>query len=137
MHNLRDTTFYTKTNDFQGEHLHQRTFNCLRNHFVLVSESKINLNFYKYNAITRIDSSYSFIKVYGYYFGNYDTLRKNFGNRSPKQLTTKNDELKEIVKISNPTVIGIIETKIYSLISDSEVSIVRYCVIPRDRNRKG
>ena len=41
------------------------------------------------------------------------------------------------MKISNPTVIGIIETKIDSLISDSEVSIDRYCVIPRDRNRKG
>ena len=34
------------------------------------------------------------------------------------------------MKISNPTVTGIIETK-------TEVSIDRYCVIPRDRNRKG
>ena len=57
-------------------------FNFLCDHFVLVSEPKINLNFCEYNAITRIDSSYSFIKIYGYYFGNYDTLRKDFDRKN-------------------------------------------------------
>ena len=46
-------------------------FNFLRNHFALVSKPKINLNFYKYNAITRTDSSSNIIKFYVYYFSNY------------------------------------------------------------------
>ena len=46
------------------------------NHFVLVSEPNINSNFYKYNAITRIASSYNFIKFYEYHIGNYDTFRR-------------------------------------------------------------
>ena len=52
------------------------SFSC--NHFVLVSEGKINLYFYKHNAITRIDSSSNFMIFYAYYFGNYDTLRRDF-----------------------------------------------------------
>ena len=38
----------------------------------------------------------------------------------------KVDELREIVKISNPTVIGITETKLDNLVSDSEISIDGY-----------
>ena len=38
-------------------------------------------------------------------------------------LLPKVDELREIVKISNPTVIGITETKLDNLVSDSEISI--------------
>ena len=52
-------------------------------------------------------------------------------------LLLKIDELREIVKISNPTVIGITETKLDNSISDSEISIDGYCAIRRDRNRKG
>ena len=42
--------------------LYFAVFNFLCNHFVLVSKPKINLNFYKYNAITGIDSSHNIIK---------------------------------------------------------------------------
>ena len=56
-------------------------FNFLCNHFVLVSEPKINLNFYKYNAITRIDSSSNINKIYAYYFSNYVTFRKDFDHK--------------------------------------------------------
>ena len=52
-------------------------------------------------------------------------------------LLPKIDELREIVKISNPTVIGITETKLDNSIGDSEISIDGYCAIRRDRNRKG
>ena len=41
-------------------------------------------------------------------------------------LLPKVDELTEIVKISNPTVIGITETKLDNLVSDSEISIDGY-----------
>ena len=41
-------------------------------------------------------------------------------------LLPKVDELREIVKISNPTVIGITETKLDNLVSDSEISIDGY-----------
>ena len=44
----------------------------------------------------------------------------------------KIDELREMVKISNPTVIGIVETKLDNSIGDSEISINGYCVIRRD-----
>ena len=49
----------------------------------------------------------------------------------------KIDELREMVKISNPTVIGIVETKLDNSIGNSEISINGYCAIWRDRNRKG
>ena len=52
-------------------------------------------------------------------------------------LLPKIDELREIVKISNPTVIGITETKLDNSIGDSEISIDGYCAIRRDRNSKG
>ena len=52
-------------------------------------------------------------------------------------LLPKIDELREIVKISNLTVTGIIKTKLDNTISDSEISIDGYCAIRRDRNRKG
>ena len=42
----------------------------------------------------------------------------------------------EIVKISNPGVTRITETKINNLISDSEISIDGYCAIQRDQNKK-
>ena len=52
-------------------------------------------------------------------------------------LLPKIDELKEMVKTTNPTVIGITETKLDNSIDDSAISIDGYCAIRRDRNRKG
>ena len=49
----------------------------------------------------------------------------------------KIDELREIVKVSNPRVICITETKLNNSTGDSKISIDGYCAIPRDRNRKG
>ena len=43
----------------------------------------------------------------------------------------------EIVKISNPTVIGITETKLDHSIGDSKISIDGYCAIRHDWNWKG
>ena len=53
---------------------------------------------------------------------------KTFRNRGlhfihSNSLLPKIDELRKIVKISNPAVIGITETKLDNLISDSEISI--------------
>ena len=42
----------------------------------------------------------------------------------------------EIVKISNPGVIRITETKINNLISDLKISIDGYCAVQRDKNKK-
>ena len=50
-----------------------------------------------------------------------------------KSLLPKIVELTERVKISNPTVIGITETKLDNSIGDSENSIDGYCAIRRDR----
>ena len=52
-------------------------------------------------------------------------------------LQPKIGELREIVKVSVPTVTGITETKLDNSIGDSEVSIDRYCAIQPDWNRKG
>ena len=52
-------------------------------------------------------------------------------------LLPKTDELREIVKISNPTVLGITETKLDNSIGDSKISTDGYCAIRRDGNRKG
>ena len=51
-------------------------------------------------------------------------------------LLPKIDELREIVKISNATIIGVIETKIDNSINDSEISSDGYCANWRNRNRK-
>ena len=89
-------------------------FKCLWNHFVLVSEPKINLNFYKYNAITRIDSSRN-TKFYAYYFGNYDRLRKDFDQKNRAVLHIKLDLNLHLVKrISRAVnVLNISETQTY------------------------
>ena len=47
------------------------------------------------------------------------------------------NELREIVKTSSPTVIGITKTKIDNTINDSEISIDGYWAIRHDQNRKG
>ena len=52
-------------------------------------------------------------------------------------LLPKTDELREIVKISNPTVIGITETKLDNSTGGSETSIDGYGAIRCDRNKKG
>ena len=57
-------------------------FNFLCNHFVLVSEPKINLNFDKYNSITKTDSSSNIIISYAYHFGNYIILMKDFDQKN-------------------------------------------------------
>ena len=44
-------------------------------------------------------------------------------------LLPKIDELKEMVKTTNPTVIGITETKLDNSIDDSAISIDGYCAI--------
>ena len=49
----------------------------------------------------------------------------------------KIDELREIVKVSNPRVICITETKLNNSTGDSKIFIDGYCAIRRDRNRKG
>ena len=51
-------------------------------------------------------------------------------------LLPKNDELREIVKISKPTVMGIAETKLDNSIRDSEISNEEYCAVWCDQNRK-
>ena len=68
---------------------------------------------------------------------------KTFRNRGlhfihSNSLLPKIDELRKTVKISNPAVIGITETKLDNSICDSEISIGGwYCAIRRDRNIKG
>ena len=52
-------------------------------------------------------------------------------------LLPKIDELREIKKISNPTVIGVTKMKLHNSIGDSEISTDGYCAIQCDQNRKG
>ena len=67
--------------------------NFLCNHFVTVSEPKINLNFHKYNTITRMISSSNMVTFYAYYFGNYITQNMgcaSYQNRSKSTSCEKN-----------------------------------------------
>ena len=52
-------------------------------------------------------------------------------------LLSKIDELRELVKASNATVVGITESKLDDSINDCEICIEGYSIIRRDRNRKG
>ena len=70
----------------------------------------------------------------------WETLQNrglHFIHLNINSLLSKNDELRETVKISNPTVIGITKTKIDNSIGNSESSVDGYCATRRDRNRKG
>ena len=70
---------------------------------------------------------------------NWKTFRNrslHFIHLSINSLLTRIYELMEIVKISNPGVTRITETKINNLISDSKISIDGYCAVQRDQNKK-
>ena len=70
---------------------------------------------------------------------NWKTFRNrglHFIYLNINSLLTRIYELMEIVKISNPGVIRITETKINNLISDSKISIDGYCAVQRDKNKK-
>ena len=90
-------------------------FNFLCNHFVLVSEPKINLIFYKYNAITIIDSSSNFSRFYTYYIGNSDTLRKDFDHKNRVVLHAKIDLNLHLVKRTSRAInlFNVSETETY------------------------
>ena len=89
-------------------------FNFLCSHFVLVSKRKIHLNFFKYDATTRIDSSDN-IKFYEYYYGNYDTLRKDFDLKNRVVLHTKIELNLHLVKRTYRAVnfLNVSETETY------------------------
>ena len=53
------------------------------------------------------------------------------------RLLSKIDELKELVKVSNATVVGITESKLDNSINDCEIYIKGYNIIRCDRNKKG
>ena len=90
-------------------------FNFLCNHFVLVGKPKINLNLYKYNAITRIDSISNIIKFYANYIGNYIILRKDFDQKNRVVLHAKADVNLHLVKRNSRAVnfMNISETETY------------------------
>ena len=90
-------------------------FNFLCNHFVLVGKPKINLNLYKYNAITRIDSSSNIIRFYANYIGSYIILRKEFDQKNRVVLHAKADVNLHLVKRNSRAVnfMNISETETY------------------------
>ena len=70
---------------------------------------------------------------------NWKTFRNrglHFIHLNINSLLPKIDELIEVVKISNLTVIGITETKLDNSTGDSEISIDKNCAIRCDQNRK-
>ena len=90
-------------------------FNFLCNHFLLVSKPKINLNFHKYNAITRVDSSSNIIKFYAYYFSDNVTLKKDFDQKYRVVLHKKIDLNLQLVKRTSKAVnfLNVSETETY------------------------
>ena len=91
--------------------------NFLCSHFVTASEPKTNLNFHKYNTITRIDSSSNIIRFYAYYCGNYVTLRKNFDLKNCAVLHTKIDLNLHLMKRTSRSanLFNVSETETYSI----------------------
>ena len=75
---------------------------------------------------------------------NEDVSWEHFKNRglhfihlNINSLLPKIDELRDIAKLSNASVIGITESKLDESVSDSEISIQGYDVVRNDRNRHG
>ena len=52
-------------------------------------------------------------------------------------LLSKTDKLRELVKASNATVVGITESKLDDLINDCEICIEGFNILRCDRKRKG
>ena len=52
-------------------------------------------------------------------------------------LLSKIDELRHIVNHTKPAILGIIESKLDSTVSDQEVNINGYSILRSDRNRNG
>ena len=69
-------------------------FNFLCNHFVIVSEPKINLNFCKYNAVTRTDGSSNILRIVFLRI----LFRKDFDRKIHVVLYTKIDLNLHLVK---------------------------------------
>ena len=61
----------------------------------------------------------------------------HFTHLNINSLLSKIDELKELVKASNATVVGITDSKLGDSINDCEIRIEGYNTIRHDRNRKG
>ena len=95
--------------------LYFELFKFLCSHFVLVSEPKINLNFYKHSEITRIDSSSNIIKFCACDFGNYVTPRKDFDQKNCVVLHTKIDLNLHLLKRTSRAVnhLNVSETENY------------------------
>ena len=67
----------------------------------------------------------------------FKNRRLHFIHFNINSLLSKIDELREIVKTSNATVVGITESKLDDSINNCELCIEGYCIIRLDRNRKG
>ena len=67
----------------------------------------------------------------------FKNRRLHFIHFNINSLLSKIDELREMVKTSNATVVGITESKLDDSINNCELCIEGYCIIRLDRNRKG
>ena len=95
---------------------HKSHFHYLKLIFLLSGDISLNLG--------PIQNDYLKENWKSFRNGDLHFIRLNINSLLPRI-----DELREIVKISNPTVVGITETKIDSSISDSEISIGEDCAI--------
>ena len=90
---------------------------------ILLLSGDMNLN----PGPTQILETWSVFKKRGLHFVHLNI----------NSLPSKIEELRQIAKNTNSTVIGFSETKLDKTIFDSEVSIPNYSLIRKDRNRKG
>ena len=67
----------------------------------------------------------------------FKNRRLHFIHFNINSLLSKIDELREIVKTSNATVVGITESKLDDSVNDCEICMEGYNIIRLDRNRKG
>ena len=89
---------------------------------ILLLSGDINLN----PGPTQISETWSVFKKRGLYFVHLNI----------NSLPSKIEELRQIAKFTNSVIIGLSETKLDKIIFDSEISILNYSLIWKDRNRK-
>ena len=70
-------------------------------------------------------------------FEIFNNKRLHFMHLSTNSLLNKIDKLRYITSSSNTAVIGIIETKLYNTVYDSEVAVDGYNIVQNNRNRNG
>ena len=120
--NLNELKYFTNITLGKMKYKHH----CLFFKFIILLSDDVNLNPGPQNFVQQ-----------QYLWDNFSKRGLHLIHLNINSLLPKIEELRSIVKSSNAAVIGISESKLDKTIFNAEISIERYDIIRKDRNRNG